>query len=340
MVILFECYGNFVSGKANYFSLISKKSRGTIVLTERVFSFKSLKDQILFEINVSNITDYVIKKQFNLHTIELKIDKLNIYTFYPHKIGKSSKGSSRNLTEDLFRELTRAVFKRGYPVLYETKAGFWKGIPSEENWKAELKEGFLILTENAINFKSLETSINHTEEITNITEIHRELVDSMPYIIIINSINEITSYVALKSNSWLNKENEIKTNKLYELLNQAKNYKEAEHLQIEEKKKNLIQKIKSMLEVSNKLKIDTMRIALDIDEKKFYKQVFLWAKKFNFLIDGDEIVVDNEAIPRFTKSLESGFHVSSKTPMKVKCSNCGKLIEYSAKICPYCGKES
>ena len=339
MVILFECYGNFVSGKASYFSLISKKSRGTITLTERVFSFRSLKDQILFEINVSNITDFVIKKQFNLHTIELTIDRPNNYTFYPHKIGKSSKGSSRNLTESLFRELTRAVFKRGYPVLYETKAGFWNGTPSEENWKSIMKEGFLILTENAISFKSVETSLNHTEVITNITEIHRELIDSIPYFIIINSVNEITSYIALKSESFLSKEDEMKTNKLYELINQAKDYKETEQIQKKKKRIDLLHKIQSMLEVSNRIKLDTMKRALNITEKEFFDKIFKWAKKFNFIIDGDEIVVDYNSISRFINNLNNSFQVSDIASVKVKCANCRKLVDYSAKICPYCGKE-
>ena len=339
MVILFECYGNFVSGIANYLALISKKSRGTIILTERLFSFKSLKDQILFQISVSDIENFIIKRRFNLHTIELRTDKVNLYTFYPHKSGKSSLGSSQSLTENLFRELTRAVFKKGYPVLYETKAGFWEGTPSEENWKATMKEGFLILTENGLSFKPFELSSAHGEKVTRIIEVHRELVDSVPYILITNQTNKTTSYLALKSNSRHAKEDELKTNKLFELISQAKAYKEAEKIQIIEEKKQLIQKIKSMLEVSNKLKLDVMRTVLDMDQKEFYEKVFIWAKKFNFLVDGDVIVVDYDSIPRFMNNLVNSFQVSNTVLVKVKCSNCEKLIDYSAKICPYCGRE-
>ncbi|TFG16606.1 MAG: zinc ribbon domain-containing protein [Promethearchaeota archaeon] len=340
MVILFECYGNFVSGNANYLALISKKSRGTIILTERLFSFKSLKDQILFQISVLDIENFIITKRFNLHTIELRTDKVNAYSFYPHKSGKSSLGSSRSLTEDLFRELTRAIFKKGYPVLYETKAGFWEGIPSEENWKATLEEGFLILTENGLSFKPFETNFAHNEKITRISEVHRELVNSVPYILINNTVNKTTSYLALKNNSRHIKEDELKTDKLFELIIQAKDYKETEQIQIIESKKQLIQKIKSILEVSNKLKLDIMRTALDMDQKEFYEKVFIWAKKFNFLIEGDEIVVDHDSIPRFMDSLDKGFRVPNIALVKVKCVNCGKNIEYLAKICPYCGREN
>ena len=340
MVILFECYGNFVSGEASYFALISRKSRGTIILTERSLSFKSLKDQILFQISASDIEDFVIKKRFNLHTIELRTDKVNTYTIYPHKIGKSSLGSSRNLTEELFRELTRAIFKEDYPVLYETKAGLWEGTPSEENWKETLSQGFLILTESGLSFKPFEIGSTHKEIITEIREIHRELVNGTPYILITNIESKTTSYIALKSRSRFKREDELKTDKLYELINQAKNYKETELLQVQEEKRELIQKIKSMLEVSNRLKLDTMRAALGMNKNDFYEKVFKWAKKFNFLIDGDNIMVDIDSIPRFMDNIITGFQVSRPTSVKVKCSNCGKLIDYSAKICPYCGREN
>jgi hypothetical protein len=280
-----------------------------------------------------------MKKRVNLYTIELRTDKVNLFTFYPHESGKSSLGSSRRLSEDLFRELTRAAFKQGFPVLYETKAGFWDGAPSEENWKASLKEGFLILTENSLSIKFIDTTSSHYEKITQIVDVHRSLVDSFPYVLIKNKENNHTSYIALKSKSWLIKEDQKKTDKLYELISQAKNYKETEQLQIKEEKAKLIQKIKSMLEVTNKLKLDTMRAALNMDKKQFYEKIFGWAKKFNFLIDGDEIVVNYNSIPRFMDNLTTGFQSSNITSVKVKCSNCGKLIEYSAKICPYCGKE-
>jgi hypothetical protein len=339
MVILFECYGNFVSGGASYLALISKKSRGTIILTERSFSFKSLKDQILFQINVSDIQNYAIKKRFNLQTIELKTDKVNVYTFYPHKSGNSSLRSSRTLTEDLFRELTRAAFKKDYPVLYETKAGFWEGTPSVDNWKSTLQEGFLILTENSLDFKPFNVNAVHHEKITKIIEIHRELVDSMPYIQITNITNSTTSYLGLKNNSWHRKEDQLKTDKLFELITQAKDYKEAEKLQIKEKRKELIQQIGTMLAVSNRLKMDTMRTILDMDQDEFDENIFNWAEKFNFIIDRDEIIVDHNSIPQFMDNLVTGFQYSNIPRVRVKCSHCGKLVDYSAKICSYCGKE-
>jgi hypothetical protein len=339
MVILFESYGNFVSGKASYFALISKKSRGTIVLTEKNFSFNSIKDQILFQINIADIDKFVLNKRFNLNTIELNTDNDNIYTFYPHKKSTSSIRSSKRLSEDLFRELTRAAFKRNYPVLYETKAGCWEGIPSEENWKSTMKTGILILTENALSFKPFHHSGALQKKIAQIKEIKRSLVDSSPYITIETKKNEISSYLALKEKSLLSGDNEVKTDKFYEIVNQAKNYKETENIQLELRKKELIEKIKSILSVSNKIKIDMMRNALNMNKEAFLDNVFKWAEKFKFIIDGNYIIVDNNSIPYFVENLATGFKYSKSDYVKVKCSNCQKLIDYSALICPYCGKE-
>jgi hypothetical protein len=224
-------------------------------------------------------------------------------------------------------------------VLYETKAGFWEGIPSEDNWKSTLQEGFLILTENSLDFKPFNVNSGYHERIIKIKEIHRKLVNSTPYIQITNTANSTTSYLGLKSNSWHTKEDQLKTDELFELISQAKDYKEAEKLQIKEKRKELIQQIGTMLAVSNRLRMDTMRTILNMEENEFYENVFNWAEKFNFIIDRDEIIVDHNAIPQFMYNLTMGFQYSNIPPVKLKCPHCGKLVDYSAKICSYCGKE-
>jgi hypothetical protein len=340
MVILFESYGNFVSGKATYLALISKKSRGTIILTEKNFSFKTIKDEILFQISVSDIDNFIINKRFNLHTIELMTDKDISFTFYPHKKGDKSLRVSRKLTETLFRELTRAAFKKNYPILYETKTGFWEGSPPEDNWKSNMKEGFIILTENCLSFKPLYESGVHQENVIQIKSINRSLLDSTPFIMINNLGNAHSSYLALKNGSRFTNNDTIKTDKLYEMLNQAKNYKEAEKLQLEQSKKEKIAQIKSMVEVANKINLDLMRNALNMDKKSFSEKIFTWAKLFNFIIDGENIIVNYDSIPQFMDNLATGFNFSEKSYVKVKCSNCGKLIDYYAKICPYCGREN
>ena len=90
MVVLFESYGNFTSGQTSYLALTSKKSRGTITLTEKEFLFNSEKDNILFHLRTNDIQNFSIRNRFKLLTIELvSVQGIN-YTFYPHKKEKHS----------------------------------------------------------------------------------------------------------------------------------------------------------------------------------------------------------------------------------------------------------
>jgi RNA polymerase subunit RPABC4/transcription elongation factor Spt4 len=34
-----------------------------------------------------------------------------------------------------------------------------------------------------------------------------------------------------------------------------------------------------------------------------------------------------------------GFDLSIRRELKITCINCNKIIDFNAKICPYCGKE-
>ncbi|GAJ17071.1 unnamed protein product, partial [marine sediment metagenome] len=47
-------------------------------------------------------------------------------------------------------------------------------------------------------------------------------------------------------------------------------------IRLEKEDKERIERIKSMMEVSNRLRLDMMRIALDMDEKSFTEKVFQW----------------------------------------------------------------
>ncbi|MHA1486669.1 MAG: hypothetical protein ACTSSC_05810, partial [Promethearchaeota archaeon] len=125
-----------------------------------------------------------------------------------------------------------------------------------------------------------------------------------------------------------------KTGKLYELLNQAKIYKSSEQTRLEKEEQEKIERIKSMMEVSNRLRLDMIRVALDMDEKLFTHKVFQWAKEFNFLIDGDFLAKE------FIEDLSVGANILSRRGLKIKCRFCEELIEYGAKICPNCGKET
>ena len=93
--------------------------------------------------------------------------------------------------------------------------------------------------------------------------------------------------------------------------------------------------IKSMLEVSSKLRLDLMRDALGMDKKSFSNKIFNWAKKFNFLIEGDYLIVKPENVDKFLDDL----FVMQGSQEKIQCKYCQKLIDADSRNCPYCGVE-
>jgi hypothetical protein len=69
----------------------------------------------------------------------------------------------------------------------------------------------------------------------------------------------------------------------------------------------IIEKLKEMLEVSNRINLDMMRKVLRIDEDQFNDKIFAWAKEFQFKIDGDFIIIDKDAISDFLNALDKQF---------------------------------
>ena len=113
----------------------------------------------------------------------------------------------------------------------------------------------------------------------------------------------------------------------------------SEQIRLEKEDKERIERVKSMMEVSNRLRLDMMRIALDMDEKAFTEKVFQWAKQFKFLIDGDYLIVNQDTVEDFLNDLSTGAGILLRRGLKISCQFCDKKIDSNAKICPYCGKE-
>ena len=69
-------------------------------------------------------------------------------------------------------------------------------------------------------------------------------------------------------------------------------------------KTSIPEKIRKMIRVSNRIRFDMMRDALDMDTKEFNTKIFDWAEEFNLLIDGDYIVINNNTIDDFINALD------------------------------------
>jgi hypothetical protein len=337
MVIHFESFGNFATGHPSYLALVSRKSRGTIKLTDKGFTFKSDKDKILFQIKISEINKFYITKRLKLPTIELINKQGTYFTFYPHKKEKTSFSTSKKLTKDLFRQIARLSFRNEKNILFEANGICWLG--SNETEDNKVGKGIILLTEDFLSFKPFKKGTVHQVKIKDIVRIINNVQDSNSNIKIQTIDNNTYSYSILKKKLGIKVRDKSKIIKFYELIHHAKEYKVSEQIHREKEEKERIEQLKSMLQVSNRLKLDMMRIALDMDDKEFTKKVFEWAEKFKFIIDGEYLIVNYDTIPEFLDDLSSGFSTFRRSEIKVKCQYCENFIDFDAKICPNCGKE-
>ena len=337
MVIHFESFGNFTTETNSHRALTSKKSRGTIELNDKSFVFKSEKDKIVYDIKISSIQNFYFVNRFRLRYIELISDQGLYYNFYAREDIEQSY--SKKLTEELFRSLTRVIYKKNYPILFETKVCFIKRKVEKSIYQIKLHNGILLLTEESLIFKAYKKKPNKEINILDLEKIEFHSEDSDYYIQLQQKEGSSFSIVTYKTKSKRNRKDKGKTMKLYELLIQVKEYKLSEKLKQKEEEEQRITQLKSMFEVSNKVRLEMVRIALNMDEKTFDTKIFDWAKKFKFIIDGDYLIVNRDTIAEFIDNLKIGFDLSVRRDLKIKCINCGKLIDYTARICPYCGKE-
>lgn len=335
----FESFGNFTTGVSSYWGLISKKSRGTIQLTDKSFSFRSAKDKILFDIKISNIQNFYLIKRFRFLSIELITDQGVYYNLYPRTQQNKMFGGSEKLAKELFTSLVRVVYKGDYPILFETKGSFIKKKVKEGILQEKRHNGIVILTEEYILFKAYKKKPNKKIPILEIEDTILHNNNSEMYLQIKLKDKNVFSIIALKNKRNRNRKDKVKTAQLYEMLIQAKQYKISENIKKQEEDEMRIKRLKSMFEVSNKVRLDMVRLALDMEEKTFTNKIFQWAKKFKFIIDGDYLIVNTDTINKFIEDLKLGFDLTIRGELKTNCINCGKSFDYTAKICPYCGKE-
>ncbi len=68
-----------------------------------------------------------------------------------------------------------------------------------------------------------------------------------------------------------------------------------------------VMKLKKMLRVSKRIRLDLMQETLGLPKKQFYDNLFDWADEFGFQIDGDFVIVNQEKMDNFLNSLDSAF---------------------------------
>jgi len=74
-----------------------------------------------------------------------------------------------------------------------------------------------------------------------------------------------------------------------------------------EKEREMLEKIKEIMKVSTRIKFNMLRNILDTDKKTFDNKIFEWAKEFNFIIDGDSLVINKDTVSDFIDALDREF---------------------------------
>ena len=246
MAILYESLGSFHTGASSYRALVSKRSRGTISLTEETLTFESQKDKVPFHLKLSEIRDFYLKNRFTIPVLELLSIHGSIHTISTLKESKKHFHSSLQMTEDLFRQLTRLIFNKDQIVLFDAIVALCPGSIKNINKKEGSLQGHMFLTENYILFKSFQTGKLSQIEIFDIKQVIMEIIDSMTYVTIESLEGGFYSFLPLKTSWGRFVKDKIKTEKLYDILNQARMYKNSEKVSNQKNEKHREEMIKCL----------------------------------------------------------------------------------------------
>ena len=66
-----------------------------------------------------------------------------------------------------------------------------------------------------------------------------------------------------------------------------------------------LEEIKRIMQTSTKVNLNRMQDVLGMERKNFNKEIFKWAEIFNFIIDGDYLIVNKETVSNFINYLDA-----------------------------------
>ena len=75
------------------------------------------------------------------------------------------------------------------------------------------------------------------------------------------------------------------------------------------KNEEISKKIKKLINVSGKIRLDIMRDVLKMEFSEFNERLFDWAVEFGFKIDGDYIIIENSDVEGFINQLDKQFEL-------------------------------
>ncbi|MFW9824760.1 MAG: tetratricopeptide repeat protein [Candidatus Thorarchaeota archaeon] len=85
--------------------------------------------------------------------------------------------------------------------------------------------------------------------------------------------------------------------------------KELQRIEKLKQNQSKFEKLKSLLEISKRVKIEMIRSILNLDEDDLITLLIEWGKKYKFELDGEYLNVNKETLPELFKKLESLEHI-------------------------------
>ena len=86
----------------------------------------------------------------------------------------------------------------------------------------------------------------------------------------------------------------------------------------EKEYKKILKEIKKLVKGSDKVKIDTIKEKIDVDEKVFYSKLVDWVSEFNFKVDGEYLLLNEETVSDFIDALDGQFQEWEKLEVEGK----------------------
>ncbi|MFX1502787.1 MAG: hypothetical protein ACFFDH_17635, partial [Promethearchaeota archaeon] len=118
-------------------------------------------------------------------------------------------------------------------------------------------------------------------------------------------IGSILSYIVIKKKMRKRRKRKEKEKNELEKL-ETERIEREKQLRIA-KEKEILEKIRKVLNVSTRIKLKIIREFLEIDERTFNKKIIDWASEFDFQIDGEYLIYDKENISDFIDELDKQF---------------------------------
>ncbi len=143
-----------------------------------------------------------------------------------------------------------------------------------------------------------------TLELADLRVLHRNGILITKYIKIIGKDGKEYVLIPLMVGGDTVRSMSLRTEDLMRSLNEVRGQTKEAQKQLEA---GAIEKIRKMLAVSTRIRMDMMQRVLGLDADTFSNKIFDWAAEFKFKIDGDFVVIEGGDVTGFISKLDAEF---------------------------------